>query len=103
MPTRSSAYALTPRARADLIEIWDYTVATWSLAQAEIYDDLIGDAFENLAADPARGLDVGHLRTGFRRWSVGQHYIFYRETDAGQEIVRILHQRRDFQRHLPKD
>lgn len=100
MPSRDSQYRLTPSARVDLEEVWDYTVATWSLPQAERYHEQIIAAFEALAAAPDRGLDVGDLRAGYLRWTVGMHFIFYRKADYGIKIVRILHQQRDIPRHL---
>ena len=99
--TISSAHTLTPAARTDLIEIWDYTRTTWSLQQAITYDDALADAFEALAAEPLRGLDLSDVRADYRRWSVGRHYIFYRQMSDTVEIVRILHQARDIDRHLP--
>jgi len=100
MPSPDNEYRLTPRARTDLEEVWDYTVATWSLAQAELYHHLIVAAFEALAAEPDKGLDVGDLRPGYLRWTVGMHFVFYCKADYGVEIVRVLHQQRDIPRHL---
>ena len=100
MPGRNKPVRLTPLARADLGEIWDYTAETWSPQQAERYTDLIIDAFDDIETAPLRGTDMSDLRAGYRRWSIGQHYIFYRETDTTIEVVRILHHVRDHLRHL---
>ena len=69
---------LTPKARDDLEEIWSYTATTWSVEQAERYTDQIIDAFDALATTPERAVDVGDLRDGYFRWSIGRHYIFFR-------------------------
>ena len=49
-------------------------------------------------------LDLGRpyddLRHGYFRYLVGSHAVFYRMVTAGIEIVPILHQRMDFDRHL---
>jgi toxin ParE1/3/4 len=101
MPLKPDRYALSPRARNDLEEIWLYTFETWSLAQADSYHADIITACEAAADNPTRGQNVEYLRPGYFRVAVGSHYIFYRETLKNMiEVVRILHQRRDFSRHL---
>jgi toxin ParE1/3/4 len=100
MPARNSRFTITPAARADLDGIWQYTAETWSADQAERYTDLIIDAFEAIAAEPDRGRDASRTRAGYRYWTVGRHFVFYRMAEGTPEIVRILHQRRDFVRHL---
>ena len=51
----------------------------------------------------AKGIKTGRktdIRAGYLKYSVGQHLIFYRQADAGLDIIRILHQRMDCDRHL---
>lgn len=91
---------LTPQARTDLEEIWVYTAETWSVDQAERYTNQIIAAFDALATAPDRATDVSDLRDGYRRWSVGRHFIFFKEHADGFDIVRILHQSRDHGRHV---
>ena len=91
---------ISPRARADLDEIWDHTKANWGDAQAESYLRDIGAAFGRIAADPRCGQDWGHIRAGYRRYTVGAHVIFYRMRGSVVDVVRILHARMDFNRHL---
>lgn len=100
MPGRTKPIRLRPQAEADLEGIWTYTAETWSPDQAERYTDQIIDSFDDIAADPDRGQDMNEIRTGYRRWSVGRHYVFYKATEDAIEIVRILHQVRDIKRHL---
>ncbi len=100
MARKSKDYKVFPKARRDLEGIWLYTVETWSLAQAEQYIRQLTDGFEALAQGTRPGQNAGAVREGYRRLSVGSHVIFYRETDTLIEIVRVLHQRRDFSRHL---
>lgn len=91
---------LTPKAREDLEEIWIYTATTWSVDQAERYTNQIIDAFDALATAPERATDVSDLRDGYLRWSIGRHYIFFRDLGDALEVVRILHQSRDHDRHV---
>jgi toxin ParE1/3/4 len=53
-----------------------------------------------LVADPHLGRDCGHIRDGYRKYASGSHVLFYRLADDGVDIVRILHERMDFGRHL---
>lgn len=100
MPRKLRNYKLFPLARADLEEIWLYTLKTWSAAQAESYHRKFVTAFEALAAGTRVGRNVDHVREGYIRLTVGSHFIFYQDTGEGIEIVRILHQHRDIERHL---
>ena len=96
----TSSYRLTPRAKADLDEIWDYTSERWDAAQAERYILQIKAAIESIASDPSRGRPCDDIRPGYLRYPIGSHILFYRLTGQGVDVVRILHQRMDFDRHL---
>jgi toxin ParE1/3/4 len=95
-----SGYVLSPRAKADLDDIWDYTERNWGAEQAKAYIRLIGAAIQTLAASPARGKACDHIREGYRKYPAGSHVVFFRLTDGGINVVRILHPRMDFDRHL---
>ena len=45
----------TNKAIEDLEAIWKYTVKTWSENQAEIYNSLLIDSCQKLAAEPTLG------------------------------------------------
>jgi toxin ParE1/3/4 len=53
-----------------------------------------------VAADPARGRACEDVRAGYRKYSVGAHALFYKTTQEGVDIMRILHRQMDFERHL---
>lgn len=95
-----SRYALRPGAQADIEEIWNYTVARWGASQAEKYLRQLAEAMAYVAADPARGRACDDVRAGYRKYAVGAHVLFYKRTQDGVDVVRILHQRMDFERHL---
>ena len=95
-----STFVLSPRAQADVDEIWDYTVERWSENQAESYIRDIWQAIEVVAADPRKARACDEIRLGYRKHPVGSHVLFFRTLDDGIDIVRILHQRMDFERHL---
>ena len=93
-------YRLSRRAKADLAGIWRYTERKWGSEQANTYLDTIFGALDALAADPSRGRPCDDIHTGYFRYAVGSHIAFYRRVGADIGIVRILHQRMDFERHL---
>lgn len=92
-------YNISPLAEADLEDIWLYTAKRWSLEQAESYHATIITAFEGLVAGTKRGRSVD-IREGYFKYSVGSHLVFYRQSDVSIDIIRVLHQRMDVERHL---
>jgi len=96
-----TAYALSPRARRDLSDIWDNSAEQWGAGQADRYVRLIAGACERLASGRITGRSADTVRAGCFRRSVGSHVLFYRaRRRGGIEIVRILHRRMDIERHL---
>jgi toxin ParE1/3/4 len=96
-----TAYVLSPRARGDLSEIWDYSAAQWGAAQADRYIRLIVAACAALAPGRIMGSSADAIRSGYLRHAIGSHVLFYRAHESGgAEIVRVLHQRMDIERHL---
>ncbi len=95
-----SGYVLSPRAKTYLDDIWDYTERNWGTEQAKAYIRLIGAAIQTVAISPARGKACDHIQEGYRKYPAGSHVVFFRLTDGGINVVRILHRRMDFDRHL---
>ena len=93
-------FVLSPRAQADLDEIWDYTELRWSTTQAERYIRQLWQGLEYVASDPRRGDACDDIRAGYRKYAVGSHVNFFRMSGASVDVVRILHGRMDFNRHL---
>ncbi len=94
-------FALSPAARADLGEIWDYTAQRWSSEQAERYCREIADACQALADGRREGRTIDYVRPGYHKLAVGSHVLFYRFRDAESiDIIRILHKRMDMPEHL---
>ena len=99
MASSARTYRLFPLAEADLEDIWRYTARTWSGGQAERYHASIVASFEGLADGSKQGRAVD-VRDGYMKYAVGSHLIFYRVTDLGIDVVRVLHRRMDVDRHL---
>jgi toxin ParE1/3/4 len=88
---------LSERAKLDFRDILSYTLQTWGEEQLIKYRDLIADALAAITNNPEVGRgDVAP----YRRYTVGQHFIFYRINGITITVVRILHRRSDFLRHL---
>ena len=83
-----------PRAKIDLIEIWDY-IADDSEARADTFIDRIDQKFRTLAQRPAIGRLRDELAADLRSFPVGRYVIYYRSLPNGVEIVRVLHSARD--------
>jgi toxin ParE1/3/4 len=96
-------YLLSPAARADLSEIWNYSARNWGEEQADRYILAIRDACAALADGKRQGRAIDDIRPGYRKLAVQSHLLFYRLTDTGLiDVVRVLHQRMDVAAHLGK-
>ncbi len=72
----------------------------WGFARSEIYIMGLHETFERLAEFPDMGRNVDHIRAGYMQMESGRHAIFYRKIESSILIVRVLHERMDFVRHL---
>ncbi len=93
-------YRLTPAAERDLESIWTYTVRQWGVGQANRYIDFLTAVFAELAQSPKTAPSCEHIRPSYRRWGVERHIIYFRVTNYGIAVVRVLHHRRDAPRHM---
>jgi toxin ParE1/3/4 len=88
----------TPRARQDLEEIGRYTLERWGRRQMTKYLGQLDKTIQQLASDPENlGQDRSHIKPGLRSLRHKQyHFVFYRIRGDTVEIIRVLHQRRDW-------
>jgi toxin ParE1/3/4 len=70
-------YRLTQRARADLIDIYDFTEGKFGAYQAEAYHAGLIRSFGLLADFPLIGQTIDELAAGYRRFRFQSHLIFY--------------------------
>jgi toxin ParE1/3/4 len=92
--------SLSPRARHDLAEIWDYTQGRWSADQAETYIRNLQRDMDTVAAQPNVGRACSEIRSGYFRFQTGSHVMFYTLIPDGIAVIRIPHERMDFRRHM---
>lgn len=89
-------YILSAQARQDLKDIKDY-IAQDSLDRAEQFVKAIAERFQALASFPGMGRRYETLAPNLRGFPVGNYIIFYRSTDQGISIERILSGYRDLE------
>lgn len=94
------SYVLSRRADTDIEAIAETSLRHWGLARAEQYIMGLHETFHMLAEFPELGRDAGEIRPGYRKIETASHSIFYRKTETGVLIMRVLHQNMDFGRHL---
>lgn len=90
-----------PRARSDINGIWDYTAERGDADQADAYTRQVAEACHRLAAGTSFGRSIDDVRTEYNKYLVGSHVLYFRESVFDLEIVRVLHQHMDPERHLP--
>ena len=91
---------ITPKARSDLRDISRYTDKKWGRQQRFKYIKQLKDRFSYLADKPQIGRKRDEIIGSPYSYHEGRHVIFYRTTAEGIEILRVLHDSRDFPRHF---
>ena len=84
-------YKLAPEAEADLDRLFDFGIDTFGVDQAIKYMTGIEDRFDNIANKPLMYPAVDHIRQGYRRSVYSAHSIYYRISNSGVEIMRLIH------------
>ncbi|WP_395740181.1 type II toxin-antitoxin system RelE/ParE family toxin [Prosthecobacter sp.] len=83
-----------PNAKADLQQIWDY-VAEDSQMQADRLILSFRTKLQKLAGGNTLGRPRPDLCTNCRSTPFGKYCFYYRPTESGIEVLRILHSARD--------
>ena len=84
-----------------MIEIARYSQEHWGIDQRNRYLTLLDTSFWQLAANPLKGKDCSDIKSGYRKFSVGSHVVFYHQiSTASIEIIRVLHSRMDTESRL---
>jgi len=109
MAERRWRVRLGAAAEVDFANILKWTTENFGARQSRVYRDTLVQAIGELADGPdvlgskARDEIMAGLRTLHiaRRGRRGSHLLMYRGSSSKIEIVRILHDRMDLQRHVP--
>ena len=111
---------LTPSARHDIREALKWTLATFGERAALRYRELLKQALQDISVDPerpgskerpdlAQSVRTYHLfysrdraRSDLGVVKTPRHFLIYRRRgETAIEVVRVLHDARDLERHLP--
>jgi len=93
-------YLLTPAAKSDLKDIWNYTVQSFGLNQAERYMLKIENKLYLLASNPQIGIKRPEIKDGYYSFPVEKHIVFYLIKDDSIIIIGILHCKMDIKKQL---
>ena len=93
---------ISRQAETDLILIWIFYAEKSERAAARIRKNIISK-YDLLLQFPRAGRSRNELQEGLRSLSVRNHIIFYREIEAGLEIVRVLYGVQDFAQVFPPE
>jgi toxin ParE1/3/4 len=96
----TTAFILSPRAVRDFEQIWIYTAETWNEAQADAYIRQLVHHIEIVAREPGRRRTCLELGKAYFKSLSASHVVFYRLKGSAIDVVRVLHQRSDFEQPL---
>jgi toxin ParE1/3/4 len=84
----------TRRARADLLDIWEW-IASDKLATADRVYDAIEKRCNSLREHPQLGRPRPEIAEGARSLVMERWFVFYRIVEDGVQIVRVVDGARD--------
>jgi plasmid stabilization system protein ParE len=85
----------SPRAKKDLRLIWSHYARVASLEVGDSILHKVSVETERIGRHPTPGRDHDEF-PGLRRLLVHPYTVFFRITPAKAEVVRVLHEERDF-------
>jgi toxin ParE1/3/4 len=94
---------LTEIARADLKSIRRYSVRAWGSDRTAEYMAALRDTIKGLLAGTVVSRNRDDLRPGLQMATSGRHRVFFEVDQSRILVVRVLHDRMDYQRHLEAD
>jgi toxin ParE1/3/4 len=91
---------LTEIARADLKSIRRYSNRTWGQDRTSRYMGAIRDTLKGLVRGTVATRTRDDLRLGLQTATSGRHCIFFEANQSRVLVIRVLHDRMDYRRHL---
>jgi toxin ParE1/3/4 len=91
---------LKPKANEDLENIYSYSVLNFGKTKAIEYISDFDQAFINISKGESIGNNCDYIKLDLLKFNVNSHVVFYRLKQNITEIIRILHQKQDYPRHL---
>ena len=87
-------------AAVDLLEVWLNTAEEWNISQADGHLAQLSNTLKNLMDHTEIRKDRSDLRKGYRSLSINHHLAFYRLVGDEIQIMRVLHESVDLEKHL---
>lgn len=98
--TESRTFHIRQKADHDLDNIFMYSYENWGAERAFKYIDDLVQSFQLLADNDKLGRSYNNVRADLYGYKIVSHIIFYKPTDYGIDIHRILHKSMDYKRHI---
>ena len=93
-------YRTTRQADRDIIDIYIRGAAEFGHTQAERYHEGLVAALELLASNPQLARERSEFEPPVRLYPYKAHMIVYAQHEPGILVIRVLHGRQDWERHL---
>jgi toxin ParE1/3/4 len=93
-------YFLNPKAEFDLADIWNYSFGNWGKNQADKYYESLIEGIHNILSRPTKMKSIEKNNNIYFLYQVKHHIIVHKWEDSKLKIVRFLHEKMDFIRHL---
>jgi toxin ParE1/3/4 len=95
-----AVYELTRKAENEIERIYEYSIVNFGLTVAHDYLVGLHECFQLLADHQSFGTDYGFIKSGLFRYEYRSHSIYYKPTEEGILIVRVLGGKQDPARHI---
>lgn len=87
-----------PKARFDLLSMFNFIADKGGEARADRYLRRLNDAIGYLAQQPLMGRARPEVAEGIRSFPFDEYVIFYLPLEDGIELVRVIHAKLDLER-----
>jgi len=94
---------LNPQSEKDLSIIYEYTFITFGLNQAELYQDQLFEGMKMIQDYEEIGEAFEFKTFMYRKLKISKHLLFYRVDKDRIVIIRVLHERMNFDSSFWKD
>ncbi len=96
-----SKYTLSPQAQERLKQIHDYTLKNHGLKQKNNYIKMLRSKMREAAKNPEKaGKSRTDIKMGYYSIRAEKHYIYYRIATTYIDVIDILHESMEPQRHI---
>ena len=93
-------YVLSPQAQHSLKQISRYTRENFGERQKRKYLKLLRDKMRSAAKSPDKGQRRSEIKEGYYSIRAGKHHIYYRIKETHIDIIDVLHQSMEPERHI---